>query len=104
MPQTDSEPVIEQLPNEVLRLEVRGNEFLIGAACPHRKGRLAYGYVNARTLRITCPLHQSTFDLQTGCPVSGPSNAPLRVRLLDDRVSCSAPGACSVEEAEDGRV
>ncbi|MGB6162349.1 MAG: Rieske 2Fe-2S domain-containing protein [Pseudonocardiaceae bacterium] len=58
---------------------MNGREYVIAAACPHRKGRLVYGYVNVRKLRITCPLHGSTFDLATGCPVAGPTTEPLPV-------------------------
>ncbi|WP_083976078.1 Rieske (2Fe-2S) protein [Kitasatospora azatica] len=74
------DPVLTELDGgERLRVRVAGREFVIDAACPHRKGRLVHGYVNARTLRITCPLHRTTFDLATGCPVAGPTTDPLTV-------------------------
>lgn len=37
---------------------------IIDNTCPHAGGNLAAGAVGART--ITCPLHQWTFDLDTG--------------------------------------
>lgn len=51
----------------------------IDAECPHRKGKLVHGFLNPRTGRITCPLHRSTFDLATGCQLTGPASGPLHV-------------------------
>lgn len=77
--------VIEPLPDEWVRVRVNGQEYVIAAACPHRKGRLVHGYVSVRSLRITCPLHGSTFDLATGCPVAGPTTDLLPVRRVDQQ-------------------
>ncbi|RJQ81607.1 Rieske (2Fe-2S) protein [Pseudonocardiaceae bacterium YIM PH 21723] len=57
---------------------------LVEAECPHRKGRMRFGHINERTLRISCPLHHSTFDLTTGERVSGPACRSLRVTELED--------------------
>ncbi|MGH3761442.1 Rieske (2Fe-2S) protein [Actinophytocola sp.] len=53
------------------------------SACPHRKGRLRFGFVNTRRMTITCPLHHSTFDLRTGERLSGPACGGLRVSVLE---------------------
>ncbi|MFE9534903.1 methyltransferase domain-containing protein [Streptomyces sp. NPDC006691] len=74
-----NEAVLEELTGDRLRVRVAGKEFVIDAACTHRKGRLVHGYVNSRTLRITCPLHRTGFDLATGCPVAGPAADALTV-------------------------
>ena len=50
--------------------------------CPHRKGRLRFGFVNPHRMTITCPLHHSTFDLYTGEPIAGPACTGLRVEVL----------------------
>ncbi len=76
---------IEQISDESIRVRIGGQEFVIAAACSHRQGRLLYGHLNERSLRITCPLHHSTFDLATGCPLSGPASEPLRVEVMEDR-------------------
>lgn len=73
------EPVLEELPGDRLRVRVAGREYVTDATCPHRKGRLVHGQVNARTLRISCPLHHSSFDLATGCPAGGPAEDALTV-------------------------
>lgn len=70
---------IEHVFDELIRVRAGGQEFVIDAVCSHRQGRLRYGYVNERTMRITCPLHHSTFDLATGCPLAGPATDLLRV-------------------------
>ncbi|MEU5218662.1 methyltransferase domain-containing protein [Streptomyces sp. NPDC020807] len=74
-----AEPSLEELPGDRLRVRAAGQEFVVGASCPHRKGRLVHGYVNPRTLRISCPLHHSSFDLATGAAVGGPCGDPLTV-------------------------
>jgi protein arginine N-methyltransferase 1 len=65
-----------------VRVNAAGRSFLISATCPHRDGLLLYGYVNAARLRITCPLHRSSFDLVTGAAVAGPSDAALETEEL----------------------
>lgn len=72
-------------------IEVDTGELLVRAqsACPHRKGRLRFGFVNARRQTITCPLHHSTFDLRTGARVSGPACEGLRVSVLEQRRSAA---------------
>jgi nitrite reductase (NADH) small subunit len=78
---------IRELSEDLLLIEAGGRRIVTEAACPHRKGRLRFGYLNARTLRLTCPLHHSSFDLLTGEPVAGPACRALRVLELDDRPS-----------------
>lgn len=70
----------------MLCVDAGGQTFVVEAECPHRKGRLVYGFVNQERARITCPLHRSTFDMVTGQVVAGPSERPLR----------TAPGADAV--------
>jgi nitrite reductase/ring-hydroxylating ferredoxin subunit len=65
---------------------VLGQErFCIPRSCPHRGGRLAHGTVNAKRRTITCPLHHSTFSLDTGEQLAGPACDPLAIRKRDAR-------------------
>ncbi|WP_051385507.1 Rieske (2Fe-2S) protein [Actinokineospora inagensis] len=73
------EPVIRQVSDDEVAITVGDREFRIPAECPHRKGRLVHAHLNARTLRVTCPLHRSAFDLATGCRVAGPVTGDLPV-------------------------
>jgi nitrite reductase/ring-hydroxylating ferredoxin subunit len=77
---TDRSVRIEQLPDEQVLVSVGDRQFVVAAACPHRKGRLAYAHVNAGSLRIVCPLHRSSYDLDTGRRLSGPAADDLPVR------------------------
>ena len=76
-------PDAEQaVPEDKVLITAGDRTFLIDAACPHRKGRLAFGHINANTLRITCPLHRSTYDLTDGHQISGPAACALNVEEL----------------------
>jgi nitrite reductase (NADH) small subunit len=75
-----TDPVaIRQVFEDEIEVQVNGTTYRTQAACPHRKGRLTFALVNSRTLRITCPLHHSTFDLSTGRRLAGPACADLAV-------------------------
>ena len=75
---------IEQISEDTLRVTVGDRTYEVEAYCPHRRGHLAHGYVNARALRITCPLHHSSYSLETGDPKGGPSGRALCVRRVDE--------------------
>ncbi|MFI1801646.1 Rieske (2Fe-2S) protein [Streptomyces sp. NPDC020379] len=76
---------VEQIGENRIRIRVGDREFEADSLCPHRKGFLAHGYVNAARLRITCPLHHSSFSLETGEAVTGPTRTPLCVRETTER-------------------
>ncbi|MGH3980294.1 MAG: Rieske (2Fe-2S) protein [Pseudonocardiaceae bacterium] len=82
---------IRPVGDDRILIEVAGWRILASATCPHRKGRLRFGRVNPRTLRITCPLHHATFDLLTGRRIGGPTCGPLRVAVLDEPASAARP-------------
>ena len=75
---------IRQISQDEILVEVDGTKVITQSECPHRKGRLRFGVVNARRMSIICPLHQSSFDLRTGRRLSGPACGPLRVLVLGD--------------------
>lgn len=77
-------PVLRQVSDDLVLVSVGDLRVLASAVCPHRGGRMLFGHVNARTLRITCPLHHSTFDLRTGRHLAGPACEPLRIEVLPD--------------------
>ncbi|WP_405852764.1 Rieske (2Fe-2S) protein [Streptomyces sp. NBC_00090] len=73
------EPTVRQVTEDLVLVEVGGRKVLAAALCPHRGGRLKYGRVDGDRLRITCPLHHTTFDLTSGERTSGAACAALRV-------------------------
>ncbi|MEY9214943.1 Rieske (2Fe-2S) protein [Thermobifida halotolerans] len=72
-------PVVRQVTEDLVLIEVAGRRILAEAHCPHRRGLLRFGHVDGRTLRIRCPLHQSTFDIRDGRRLAGPRCDPLRI-------------------------
>ncbi|POX43231.1 hypothetical protein C3486_01380 [Streptomyces sp. Ru73] len=81
---------VEQISEDRIRVTVGDRQFEVGAYCPHRRGHLAHGYVNAARLRITCPLHHSSYSLETGEAITGPTSDPLCVREIPG--DAPAPG------------
>jgi nitrite reductase/ring-hydroxylating ferredoxin subunit len=78
----DTAASVEPAGEGKVRVQAAGHAFLVAAKCPHRDGLLLYGYVNSARLRITCPLHRSSFDLATGAVVTGPSIGALDTEEL----------------------
>jgi nitrite reductase/ring-hydroxylating ferredoxin subunit len=52
----------------------------LSAVCPHRGGPIADGTIDRQV--VICPLHQHTFDLETGCSSTGAE--PLRVYTVQE--------------------
>ncbi|MEV6980559.1 Rieske (2Fe-2S) protein [Sphaerisporangium sp. NPDC051017] len=92
------EPSLRQLTDDLVLVEVGGKRIAIQSQCPHRKGLMRYGRVNPRTLRISCPLHYSTFDLVTGRQVAGPPCGSLGVNVIPDGAPLPQSGTGGEEE------
>ncbi|MEU3045055.1 MULTISPECIES: Rieske (2Fe-2S) protein [unclassified Streptomyces] len=73
------EPTVRQVTEDLVLVEIGDRKVLAAARCPHRQGKLKFGRVDGDRLRITCPLHYSTFDLASGERTSGPACDTLRV-------------------------
>lgn len=52
----------------------------LSAVCPHRGGPIADGTIDRQV--VLCPLHQHTFDLETGCSSTGAE--PLRAYTVQE--------------------
>jgi 3-phenylpropionate/trans-cinnamate dioxygenase ferredoxin subunit len=46
--------------------------------CTHAYAELSNGFLNEEDKSVTCPLHLSAFDLQTGVPKNAPAEIPLK--------------------------
>lgn len=71
---------------ETFRLRVGDVEYAVPVECPHRKGWLSRGKVNLTRqgkCLLMCPLHYSTFEVDTGRQVSGPAAHDLAVARVD---------------------
>jgi 3-phenylpropionate/trans-cinnamate dioxygenase ferredoxin component len=67
--------------------------FAFADECTHAGCALSEGVFDDREATITCPVDDSVFDVETGEPVVGPAQDPLRVhraREVDGWVEVSA--------------
>ncbi len=74
---------------QVAIFNVNGDLYAINNRCPHARGPLCEGTVNADgdVPSVTCPWHKADFDLRTGIVIDGPHRAPVQsyaVRVGDD--------------------
>ncbi|WP_423821183.1 Rieske (2Fe-2S) protein [Salinisphaera sp. SPP-AMP-43] len=76
----DIDPIGEYEEGGTFDVEIEGARYTIPNHCPHRKGWLAHGRINAKRKTISCPLHFSTFNLDTGEQIAGPPCGPLDVK------------------------
>jgi nitrite reductase/ring-hydroxylating ferredoxin subunit len=67
---------------DMLEIQINGGVYIIPQFCPHRRGNLRYGHVNERNKTISCPLHRSTFSLETGEQISGPDCGSISVTKI----------------------
>ncbi|MFE3606387.1 Rieske (2Fe-2S) protein [Streptomyces goshikiensis] len=74
-----AEGTIREVGEDLVLVELAGRKVLVSARCPHRQGKLKFAHLDGGRMRITCPLHYSTFDLGTGERTAGPACDPLRI-------------------------
>lgn len=91
----DATSLIREVSEDLVLVEVAGRKVLASARCPHRQGKLKFAHVDGGRLRITCPLHYSTFDLTSGERTSGPACDPLRI--VDVLPGDTGPGTAREE-------
>jgi nitrite reductase (NADH) small subunit len=58
-----------------------GSVRALSAVCPHRGGPLADGQIDNKVL--VCPMHLNTFDIHTGCSLSGLSDLTVYPVTVD---------------------
>lgn len=72
----------------------RGADVLaIGSRCSHAGGPLEEGEIDVDACTVTCPWHQSEFDLETGAVMHGPATVPqvdYETRVTNGRVELRA--------------
>ncbi|MEA2609976.1 MAG: 3-phenylpropionate/trans-cinnamate dioxygenase ferredoxin component [Chloroflexota bacterium] len=86
--------------DQVLVVNTGGTFSAVQGICSHEYFELDQGFLTAGTL--TCALHLSRFDLETGEPLDPPAQAPLAVYsvvLEDGRILIEVPdGPLEVNE------
>ena len=70
--------------NEILIANVDGTYYAIGNLCTHYGGNLSQGVLDGKI--VTCPNHNSKFDVTTGKVVSPPTEALSRPDIEDEPI------------------
>lgn len=63
----------------VLIIDIDGRLCTVDALCAHEVAFLRGGEIDPPIYEITCPLHGTRFNIQTGAATRGPAAAPLTV-------------------------
>lgn len=72
---------------KVLLVKKDSKVFALDAVCTHQYADLSTGFLGESA--VTCPLHLSQFDLETGRALNPPAEKPLRsykVKIEDNAV------------------
>ncbi|MDZ4278360.1 MAG: non-heme iron oxygenase ferredoxin subunit, partial [Dehalococcoidia bacterium] len=82
---------------QVALFNVGGRIYAVGNRCSHANGPLAEGRVDGTC--VTCPWHDSQFDVATGQPRGGPAQRPVATYDvdIDDGMVVLAPRAVAAE-------
>jgi nitrite reductase/ring-hydroxylating ferredoxin subunit len=65
--------------SKVMLTRVGGRVFATDRICTHAYADLTTGMLNGEEQTVTCPLHLSTFKLDTGIPQNLPAEEPLKI-------------------------
>ncbi|MGI0046672.1 MAG: Rieske (2Fe-2S) protein [Nitrosotalea sp.] len=62
---------------KILLANINGKIYATDRTCTHAEADLTTGILNEEG--VTCPLHLSTFNLETGVPQNLPAEVPLKI-------------------------
>lgn len=74
---------------KILLVKIGGQVLATDRICTHAYSDLSTGVLNAEEKTVTCPLHLSSFKLDTGLPQNLPAEQPLKtykVKIRDDAI------------------
>jgi 3-phenylpropionate/trans-cinnamate dioxygenase ferredoxin subunit len=63
---------------KILILKVNNKIYATDRICTHAYADLSSGFVNEDEITVTCPLHMSRFNIETGAPENLPAEEPLK--------------------------
>jgi 3-phenylpropionate/trans-cinnamate dioxygenase ferredoxin component len=92
VPEGTMKMVVVDGTDQVLVVHVNGRLYAMQGICSHEYFELDKGFLTAGT--ITCALHLSRFDLDSGEPLDPPAEVPLAVYPVvveDGRIAIEAP-------------
>jgi 3-phenylpropionate/trans-cinnamate dioxygenase ferredoxin subunit len=70
---------------KILIYKVNNKIFATDRICTHAYADLSTGFVNEDETTVTCPLHMSRFNLETGMPENLPAEVPLKTYKIEIR-------------------
>jgi len=70
---------------KILISKVNNKIFATDRICTHAYADLSTGFVNEDETTVTCPLHMSRFNLETGVPENLPAEIPLKTYKVEIR-------------------
>ncbi len=88
--------VVHYRGEQIALFNVGGRVYAISNRCSHANGPLAEGHIEGAT--VTCPWHDSQFDLATGQPLRTPAQRPVDtydVRIEDGTIYLAAHAGVS---------
>ena len=74
---------VEVKGENILIANVKGNYYAIEGICSHKLGMLAEGVLSGKV--VTCPLHQSEFDVTSGRIVNIPFNQEIEGEVRNQK-------------------
>lgn len=63
---------------KLLLARINKKVYATDGICTHAYAELSNGFLNEEDKSVTCPLHLSAFDLQSGVPKNAPAEIPLK--------------------------
>jgi 3-phenylpropionate/trans-cinnamate dioxygenase ferredoxin subunit len=63
---------------KLLVVKIKDKIYAIDGICTHQYADLSNGFLNEDEKTITCPLHFSAFNLDTGIALNPPAEEPLK--------------------------
>ena len=70
---------------KILISKVNNKIYATDRICTHAYADLSTGFVNEDETTVTCPLHMSRFNLDTGAPENLPAELPLKTYDIEIR-------------------
>jgi nitrite reductase/ring-hydroxylating ferredoxin subunit len=70
---------------KILISKINNMIFATDRICTHAYADLSTGFVNEDEKTVTCPLHMSRFNLETGVPENLPAELPLKTYKVEIR-------------------
>jgi nitrite reductase/ring-hydroxylating ferredoxin subunit len=71
---------------KLLIARINGKVYATDGICTHAYAELSNGFLNEEDKTVTCPLHLSAFDLQSGVPRNAPAEIPLKTYQVKEEL------------------